>query len=229
MYLYPAEAKDQIISHLRKLHRRHQRKHPIDDTAEFFRKHGMVFHHLWLNLVAFPEPPSVTTAEGHTLIFCRVIFDSAHLDEVRNTLSRQPQIRAIEDGRLAWREPTADGEREVGTWGFEGQRIVFETNSQERAAKGRAWLEKLVGDLVRFRATALETVEQAMTELRRQRPLRWSRSRRRSIPRRCASSTIGTITRGSIVRFPPWATGTPRAAAQTKLWRPRLIDLLKRH
>ena len=147
LYLYPADAKDQISSHLRKLHRRHQRKHPNDDTAEFFRKHGMVFHHLWLNLVAFPEPPSVTTAEGHTLIFCRVVFDSAHIEEVRNTLSRQPQIRAIEDGRLAWREPTDDGEREVGTWGFEGQRIVFETNSQERAAKGRAWLEKLVGDL----------------------------------------------------------------------------------
>jgi hypothetical protein len=228
LYLYPADAKDQISSHLRKLHRRHQRKHPNDDTAEFFRKHGMVFHHLWLNLVAFPEPPSVTTAEGHTLIFCRVVFDSAHIEEVRNTLSRQPQIRAIEDGRLAWREPTDDGEREVGTWGFEGQRIVFETNSQERAAKGRAWLEKLVGDLVRFRATALETVEQAMTELRKQRPRKVVEE-----PEEVDTTPVRELYDRHYHTWldrpvPALGNRTPRAAAQTKLWRPRLIDLLKR-
>jgi hypothetical protein len=228
LYLYPAEAKDQILGHFRKLHRRHHRKHPDDNLDTFFRKHGMVFHHLWLNLVAFPEPPSVTTEEGHTLIFCRVVFDSAHVDEVRNTLSRQPLIRSTEDGRLSWREATDEGEREVGTWGFEEQRIVFETTSQERAAKGRAWLEKLVGGLVRFRATALETVDQAMNELRKQRPFK--------VVEKPAAVDTAAVRELYDRHYHTWldrpvpALGnrTPRAAAQTKLWRPRLIDLLKR-
>jgi len=28
----------------------------------------MVFHHLWMNLVAFPEPPQVVTSEGDPLM-----------------------------------------------------------------------------------------------------------------------------------------------------------------
>ena len=59
LYLYPAEPKEPIVRHFRRLHRRHHRQFPFDDADAFFRKHGMVFHHLWLNLVAFPEPPEL--------------------------------------------------------------------------------------------------------------------------------------------------------------------------
>jgi hypothetical protein len=231
LYLYPAESKDQILTHFRKLYRRHHRKSPSDDVATFFRKHGMVFHHLWLSLVAFPAPPLVTTSEGHTLIFCRVVFDTGHVEEVRNTLTRQENIRMLDDGRLSWRErsgPAPDEEHDLGTFTFEKTRVVFETTSQERALKGRMWLERLVGDLVRFRATALETVEQAMNELRRQRPL--------VVPEEHGDVDTGPVTELYDRHYHTWldrpvpALGnrTPRAAAQTKMWRPRLIDLLKR-
>ncbi len=228
LYLYPAESKDEILAHFRRLHRRHQRKSPSDDAATFFRKHGMVFHHLWLNLVAFPQPPQVTTSEGHTLIFCRVVFESAHVDEVRNTIARQPDVHAQDEGRLGWRERVNGEEREIGTWTFEKQRVVFETTSQERALKGRGWLEHLVGDLVRFRATALETVEQAMNALRKPRPLR--------VPDEPAEADTGAVRELYDRHYHSWldrpvpALGnrTPRVAAQTKIWRPRLIDLLKR-
>ena len=225
LYLYPAEAKEHIVSHFRKLHQRYQRKFPTDDSAPFFRKHGMVFHHLWLDLVAFPEPPQVTTQEGHTLIFCRVVFDSAHVDDIRRTLGRQPQIYALEDGRLAWRE---GGESVIGTWGFEPERVVFETTSQERAAKGRVWLERLVGDLVRYRATALETIDQAMNELRKpRRPLQPIEE-----PAQVDTAAVRELYDRHYHTWldrPVAALGnrTPRAAAQTKVWRPRLIDLLK--
>ena len=228
LYLYPAEARDRILSHFRKLHRRHHKKFPTDDSAAFFRKHGMVFHHLWLNLVAFPEPPQMTTAEGHTLIFCRVVFDSSHVEEVRNTLRRQAHVRPVEDGRLAWREPSDQGEREVGTWGFEGGRVVFETTSQERAARGRAWLERLVGDLVRYRATALETVDQALTALRTARPVN-ALARPDQVDTGAVRDLYDRHYHTWLDRpAPTLGNRTPRAAAQTKVWRPRLIDLLKR-
>jgi hypothetical protein len=228
LYLYPAEVKDKIIPHFRKLQRRHQKKHPGDADASFFRKHGMTFHHLWLNLVAFPEPAQMMTAEGYMLIFCRAVFDSSHVEEVRKTLVRQQQIFELDEGRLAWRESTDGGERELGIWSFEGPRVVLETTSQERAEMGRAWLERLVGDLVRYRATALETLGHTMDELRRERPKPVLEE-----PTPVDTTAVRELYDRHYQTWldrplPALGNRTPRTAARTKIWRPRVIDLLKR-
>ncbi|MGH9370867.1 MAG: hypothetical protein ACRD15_04990, partial [Vicinamibacterales bacterium] len=227
LYLYPAEAKGQIVTQFRRLYRRHQHKFPNDDSSAFFRKHGMVFNHLWLDLVAFPEPPLVVTAEGDPLIFCRAVFDTWHLDEVRSAIAGQADIRPVDDGRFAWIEASPDGERQVGTWGFEAQRVAFETTSQARAARGRAWLEALAGDRVRYRATALETIGQTMDELRR-RPALESIEEPPPAETEALQELYDRHYRIWLDR-PVAALGkrTPRAAAHTKLWRARLIDLLK--
>ncbi len=226
LYLYPAEAKSQILSHFRRLFRRHQRKFPDDDASGFFRKHGMVFNHLWLDLVAFPEPPRIVTSEGDPLMFCRSVFDTDHPDEVRDTIRAQPDVQAIEDGRLVWREVAEDENRILGTWAFEGGRLVFEATSRQRANRGRAWLEALVGDRVRYRATSLETIEQTMNEFRR----------RPAAPEREPSEAETDELQEFYDRYyaewldlpvPALGNRTPRAAARGKLWRSRLIDLLK--
>jgi hypothetical protein len=107
---------------------------------------------------------------------------------------------------------------------------VLETTSQQRAARGRAWLESLFGDRVRYRATALETLEQTMSELR-------SRSPRRSPGALAHVADEGTSAvrdlfdrhyRSWIDRpAPALGNRSPRAAARTTLWRPKLVDLLK--
>jgi len=227
LYLFPADAKPPVVSHFRRLHRRHLRKFPDDDTATFFRKHGTVFNHLWLNLVAFPEPPEVVTAEGDALIFCRAVFDTRDVDAVRAAIIQHPGIVPGEDGRFAWRENAVEGEREVGQWVFEGQRIVFETTSQERAARGRIWLESLAGDRVRYRATGLETLQQTMDELRRQ-PLTSI-----ELPTTAETGAVRELYDRQYAAWldrpdPSLGNRTPRAAAQTKLWRPQLVERLKR-
>jgi hypothetical protein len=228
LYLFPAEAKPQILAHFRRLYRRHQRKFPNDNAAAFFRKHGMVFNHLWLNLVAFPEPPKVMTSEGDPLIFCRVVFDAADPAEVRRLMLESPDVRASDEGRMAWREAVDDGERVLGTWELEERRLVLETTSQERAARGRAWLEALAGELVRYRATALETLEQTMAALRRPRPLR---------PLEPPPTTEQGAVRELYDRHyadwldrpdPGLGNRTPRAAAGTRLWRAQVVERLKR-
>ena len=230
LYLYPAETKDQVLGHFRRLHRRHHRKYPLDGLGEFFRKHGMVFHHLWLNLVAFRKPPEIVTADGDPLIFCRAVFDTGAAADVRALISAQPGIRESGDGALVWREAGGDGEYEVGTWTVEGSRIVFETMSKERALRGRAWLESLAGDRVRYRATSLETLEQTMSELWRPRP-----RRRVGFEDDLHPADNGAVRELFDRHYEAWldrpvpALGnrTPRVAAQTRLWRPKLVDLLK--
>ena len=227
LYLYPAEMKATVLGQFRRLHRRHHRKFPTDDSAAFFRKHGMVFHHLWLELVAFPEPPEVVTSEGDPLVFCRAVFDTPHAEEVRTAIAAQPDVEAVEEGRFALYDSADGPRREVGRWGVEGQRIVFETTSQARVAKGRSWLEALAGDRVRYRATALETLAETMNALRRQAG---------SAPPPVAHGDDQWAVRELFDRHygkwldrpvPALGNRTPRAAARAKLWRPRVVDLLK--
>lgn len=230
LYLYPAEVKDTIIRHMRRLHRRHHRRHPFDDLATFFRKHGMVFHHLWLNLVAFPEPPELVTTEGDRLVFCRSVFETDQPDAVRADLAAHPDVRVMQDGHLSWRERTDTGERELGSWTLDGNRLVLETMSQERAARGRTWVESVLGDRVRYRATSLETLGQAMRDLQ-------PRARKPAelvidgVPPEGAGAVRELFDRHyrSWIERPVPALGnrTPRAAAAVALWRPKVVNLLK--
>lgn len=230
LYLYPADLKEPIVRHFRRLHRRHHRQFPFDDLTTFFRKQGTVFHRLWLNLVAFPDPPQLLTTDGDPLVFCRSVFETDQAEAVRAELTARPEIRATQDGHLSWRERSDDRDRELGSWSIEGNRIVFESTSQERAARGRAWLESLLGERVRYRATSLETLEQTMSELRSRGP-RPAPFVAEDLPTEAAGAVRELFDRQYRVwtdrPVPALGNRTPRAAAGTKLWRAKVVDLLK--
>ncbi len=228
LYVYPAHAKQQLLTRFRQAYRRYQRRSRGGDDAAFFRKHGALFHHLWLDIVGFPDPPQVTTTEGDPLMFCRAVFETERLEEVRQAIGGHPDVRLGGAGRFVLEEPTRNGATELGRWSFEGQRVFFETTSRARAARGRRWLEALAGGLVQYRATALEPVEQTMEMLRRGQG-RQSAEAAPGVNVRAVKELFDRHYRSWIDRpEPTLGNRTPRAAARTKLWRPRLIELLKR-
>lgn len=226
LYLYPVESKDEVMRHFRRLYRRHHRKFPLDDANAFFRKHGVVFHHLWLSLVIFPEPPEVVTSDGDPLVFCRSVFDTEEPDAIRDLVSAQPEIRGNSEGSFVWEA----GGIVLGTWSIEGNRVLFETNSQERATRGREWLDALAGDRVRYRATALETIEQTINELRRHRPKYATLE-----PEEPPVEEDGAVRELYDRHYHDWidrpllalANRTPRDAARSRLWRRKLVEMLK--
>ena len=231
LYLYPMEAKDEVLRHFRRVYRRHHRKYPLDTASTFFRKHGVVFHHLWLSLVAFPEPPEIVTSDGDPLVFCRSVFHTDEPEAVDALVRSQPQIRVGEDGMLGWTEGEGAEEHEVGTWSIDGRRVTFETTSKERAARARAWLEAIAGSRVRYRATGLETIEQTFNELRRRRP-------EDPVPftrQEPAAEEDGAVRELYDRHYHDWldrpvqalANRTPRAAARSRLWRGKVVELLK--
>ena len=161
------------------------------------------------------------------------ISDNVDTDEpeaIRQILEAQPQVRAGTDGTLAWLEPNGTVGHEIGTWSIEGKRVLFETNSQERATRGRAWLEALAAERVRYRATALETIEQTMNELRRHRP-KHAALEHDEPPVEEAGAVRELYDR----HYQSWldrpllalANRTPRAAARSRLWRRKIVDMLK--
>ena len=226
LYLYPVETRNDVLRHFRRLYRRHHRRFPLDDAGAFFQKHGVVFHHLWLSLVAFPEPPEVVTSDGDPLVFCRSVFDTEEPDAIRELVASQSGIYADRDGLLVW-----EGDDVVlGTWSVEGRRVLFETNSQERATRGREWLEALAAGRVRYRATALETIEQTMNELRRHRPKYPAAAQ--DEPEDVESGAVRELYDRHYHDWldrpvPALANRTPREAARSRLWRRKLVELLK--
>jgi hypothetical protein len=227
LYVYPADTKKALLARFHAAHRRYRRSAAGDDPAMFFRQQGPLFHHLWLELVAFPEAPRLLTAEGDPLMFCRAVFESAQVEEVRKLIACQPDVKRVADRRVVLHEATDGGGREIGWWSFEGPRIVLETTSQARAARGRAWLEGVAGGLVRYRATALETLDHAMQALRR--------------PAAATAQPVEEADAAAVRKLydrhyqswldrpePELGNRSPRAAAHTKTCRPQLVELLKR-
>jgi hypothetical protein len=128
----------------------------------------------------------------------------------------------------AWREDAGDVRRGLGTFVLDGDRLVFETTSEQRAARGRAFLEALVGDAVRFRATRIEDAWKAAGDR--------SGSRKpgpsAEVPPEIEAQVVADFYEKHYRSWPdtplPALGGrTPRHAARLKTARPQLIALLK--
>jgi hypothetical protein len=228
-YLFPATAAVPILKNLRRMHRAFRREFPGGDLAAFFKTIGMVYHHLWLDLVALRPPLRVVTAEGDEMVFARVTFDVCDEGALRTALEAHPDLDEQEDGRYAWHEPEdAHGfRRGLGTFVLKGDRVVFETTSRPRAARGRRLLEDLAGTAVRFRATRYQGVEQALRESPRPRE-----PRRAEVPPELEAQLAADYYERHYRTWPdtplPALGGrTPRHAAGLKTVRPKLIALLK--
>jgi hypothetical protein len=164
------------------------------------------------------------------MVFCRAVFDTHVPDRVRGLLQAHEAIRTMAgDDALVWKD-AADGDRVLGTWFVEDDRVVLETTSRQRCSRGREWLESVAGELVRYRAMSLETLDEALQAVRRQPPSRMLKRQ----PDREEGDTA-PVREMFDHHYEAWldralpALGnrTPRAAARTRLWRARLLDLLK--
>ncbi|MGH7307222.1 MAG: SEC-C metal-binding domain-containing protein [Candidatus Rokuibacteriota bacterium] len=250
-YLYPALAKEEILKRLRRAHRDFKRTVPAGDLTAFFKRHGMLFHHLWLDHVALRPMPRVVTVEGDEVVLARVVFDVKDQGAVAAALVRHPDLRPQDDGSYVWleAEPAADrrparraareiqvtsmrlggGEeprRSLGTVVPGGRRLVFEATSRPRAERGRAMIEALAGSAVVYRATRYEDVGQAL-----KRPPTPA-AKFSEIPPEVEAKLVGEYYeqhyRGWLDEPLPALRGrTPRQAAGLKSGRGKVISLLK--
>ena len=236
-YLYPASAKELILRLLRRLSRPLRGKLPRRDEPTFFKNIGMVFHDLWLELVARRPLPTSVTAEGDEVVLCRAVFDVRDRAALEAALANHPELERQDDGSYAWLAEKADEagfRRGFGTFVLEKGRVALETMSRQRAERGRALLEAAAGPAVAYRATSSESVARAL-DRRRARP--GARDRRPArpvdeVPPEVAAEIVQAFYerhyRGWLDEPLPALGGrTPREAAGLKSARPKLIALLK--
>ncbi len=226
-YLYPPDAMDPILAELRRHHRHRRRQLATDDPAVFFKRVGMVFHHLWLDHVALRPMPTVFTPEGDRLAPTKAVFDIADPARVSTALEGHPALDRQDDGSFVWLQPTESFTRILGTIAIGAGRLTVETISESRADQGRKFMEQLLGDAVRFRVTSHESFELALARGPHREP-------------DPASTVPAELEREVLAQFydqhyrswpdvplPALGGRTPRKAAKLKTVRPKLEALLR--
>lgn len=227
-YLYPARAKDAIMKDLRSLHRRFRRQVPGDDV-DFFKRFGSVYFLWWIEYVILPSRLQVHTVEGDELVVASAVFDVRDREALARALASHPDLDRQDDGSYAWFEPggTDEFRRGLGAFVLEEGRVVLETMSKPRAERGRAFLEALAGDAVRYRATSIESVERAL-ERRPPKPARKTDEIPPEIEAKVLHTYYDKHYRAWVDTSLPVLGGlTPREAAGSKAGRPRVVALLK--
>lgn len=212
---------------LRRHHRRVRRELASDDVSAFFKRVGMLFHHLWLDLVALRPLPKIVTAEGDEVTFAKVVFDVTDRANVEAALGSNPQLDVQEDGSYVWLESDSGFSRILGTFVLTASRLTLETTSEARAERGRRLAEELLGEAVRYRVTRHEGLEQALARGPRREP-----APRSDLPVEVEQEVLTQFYEQHYRSWldqsiPALGNRTPRHAARLKTVRPKLVALLK--
>ncbi|MGH7413121.1 MAG: hypothetical protein ACREKJ_02840 [Candidatus Rokuibacteriota bacterium] len=173
--------------------------------------------------------PAVRTVEGDELVFATAVFDVRGRTALDRALAGHLALDRQDDGSYAWFEPGGSEEVRRGLCAFVlgDHRVVLETMSKARAERGRAFLEALAGEAVRYRTMSVEGVERA---LERRPPKAAGASD--EIPPEVEAELVHTYYDQHYrtwvdTPLPALAGQTPRAAARSKAGRPRVVALLK--
>ncbi|PWU25639.1 MAG: hypothetical protein C5B48_00325 [Candidatus Rokuibacteriota bacterium] len=225
-YLYPALAREDVLTRLRRAHRLFKRGRASSDLSAFFKAHGMLFHHFWLDHVALRPLPTLLVPEGDELLFARVVFDVIDREALDAALAGRRDLERQDDGSYAWLEDTGEFRRGLGTFVPKGDRLLFEAMSRTRGERGRALIESLAPSAIKHRGTTYEDVGQAA---KRRRP---APPERPGVPPEVQAKVVGDYYERHYRKWvdtalPALDGRTPREAAGLKSLRPKLIALLK--
>jgi hypothetical protein len=228
LYRYPPRLAGELMAALRKEHARLRRRNPGASEELVLKRCSGFLHQFWLVHVAFPPRPRVVTAEGDPLEFGRVVYDIVDPAALRQALARSARLVQFGADSYDWFEAAGRGHtRTLGSLAIEGQRLILEVASRERAARGRAMLGALARSAIRYRTTRYESLDHAMARRRRSRDAPEDPEPPPEAAALIAEMQAEHYRTWPDIPLPALGGRTPRHAARLKTIRPRLIELLK--
>jgi len=174
----------------------------------------------------------VVSAEGDPVVFSEAAYEVLDQAALMRALESSEVLDHIDpaEGRFDWHEkPRAeDGRRRsLGMLRVEGGRLLLETNSRERLARGRELVESLAGTAVRHQRDKFTGLETAMRKAKRSGPKPES-----GLPPEIERELVQKFMAEHYRTWPdtplPALGGkTPRQAVDTPEGRSQVADLLK--
>lgn len=209
-----------------------------------------LFTEIWLTdaLERLAAPlPELRNSDGHEIVFSEVAFPilgelskvAASIGEIGDFEPESPEEQQwvwlqsgaphempSQDDGLTIISDDLSGNTILGNLEIEGDRLVLNTNSRERAERGREILSSHLGESIGQPLTSLQTLEQL-----REAPARPSVAQD-ELPPEIAEQAISSYFDGHYRQtldqpLPALGGKTPRQAAKTKKGREAVIDWLK--
>ncbi len=221
----PRAIREQLMEQLEDL----RQDFPAGEEAAFYRMLSPYLCCAWLHPVLAPQPPRLQTTDGHELVFSKAYFDILDAEKLTAALNSAKDLERDQDEK-AWmwhgRGKSKDQVILLGALRVEGERLVLETASAERAAKGRALVEKKAGGAVRYRLTSRQDPGQALAAAENGFPEASEPPPEEIF--QAVSEQYERHYRGWLDEEIPALDGhTPRRAAAMPALRPRLVEMLK--
>ncbi len=228
LYNYPARTKAFLLKGLKKHYKQYCKTQAenMNDT-EFFKHIAIFFNRCWVELVAFPESPTILTSEQDEIVFTRVVFDQIDNKKLTAALDASSEFVLCENEQYTWGEDTPEYRRIMGTLQFRKQRMILETNSKERGEQGRRLLEDIAKKAIRYRITEYQDIKQAFDSKSKK-----GKSTSQSLPPEVEIQVVKNLMdkhyrKWLDEKIPALSHRTPRHAVTLKTYRRKVIDLLK--
>ena len=221
----PAAVTRELVKTLKAEHRLLLKTEPTLTDEQFFKFVSPVFHLCWYDEVANAAPPALQTVEGHDLTASTLVFDVPRAGDALATVLDAPDFEPADVGSAVWLEPQSDPRRLLGDLHVDKGTLTLQTISRERAARGRARLEELLGPLrlaseEHREALAPGPDDEASPVVEGPDDIDID-----SVPE--LKAMLDAQDRAWLdLEIPALDGSTPRAAAKDRRLRPRLVDLL---
>ena len=250
------EFRKEMAPQLRKLVReRHGGKESGQFTldTEILRHGAFLFTNIWLGDalegMLDPTPPRVCNSDGDEIVFTTVRYplkDASDRKALESALTSITGFHRADENLWQWTEPTShaagskprgsqtfvstfgDGSVSLGSVELEDRTLTLEANSPQRAQRGRALLDPVIGPFVGEAVTQSKTV----AEMAASSPADEDRARPSGLPPEDERAIIHETLERHYRRLldepvPMLGNVSPRKAAKTKKGRERLAGWLK--
>ena len=223
--------------------------------TEILRRSAFLFTNVWLGdaleRILDPSPPAMMNSDGDEIAFTTVRYplkEAIHREALEGQLTTIPELRRSGHGHWNWVAPARqgagvapkgarifistleDGSVSMGDVELEADVLELEANSPQRAQKGRALLEPVIGPFVGEPVVASRTLAETIAS----RPADegpapasgLSPEEESAVVRDALDRHYRRLLDGPV---PMLGDLTPRKAAKTRDGREKLVDWLKLH
>ena len=230
--LIKSYAKETVRDKIKEL----QAERPGMTVTQCYKELTPFLHEMWMTCILEPPIPDLANRDGEEIVWTRVLFNVLDEKRLKSAINRVSAFVKEEEDDNEWHwhgnEPKGDqiilGRLELG-----GNQLLLETNSVERAAKGRELIEKRAGASIRHHITTHENFKAKLREKLRNRRQDFDEDMPapEEIPREIKEELVldnyAKYYRKWIDESIPALKGkTPREAAKNTALHPELIELV---
>lgn len=231
----PRSIRDSVLAQLSSMRDEFRRDHPEAPLDDFYKRLPPFFHAAWATSILDPPIPELHNTDGDEMVLSRVGFDVLDVEGLIHSLQGHAALER-EGSVWHWSGTNQRGQSvSLGLFKLEGKSLVLETNSVQRAERGRRLLESLASASVRHRATSHENVRRRLRDELRARSRAGADDDPKPPPGALPPELNETLVLNHLARYyrawldeslPALDGRSPREAAGDEALKPRLVDLI---